>query len=273
MPVQYKTKITAEKFLYTHAIITEPTNSLFQPHMHDSCELLMIIRGDIFYSVEGREYKLKSGDIVLSRPYVMHHIQSNSAAVYERFNVIFEEKKLPKSIRDKIPLGIDVFKLSDYERILDLFLKIDYYAQNFSGEVLTRLAINIVEEIYCNLAISSNKGRDATVNQLTDQAISYINKNLTTIRNISEICDALYITKSHLHHLFVKNIHITPKQYIISKRLMKARKMLLHGGKPTEIYTECGFDDYTTFFRNYTKHFGYSPSSECKQLPTSEILS
>ena len=44
------------------------------------------------------------------------------------------------------------------------------------------------------------------------------------------------------------------------KRLSKAQQLIAMGKKPTEIYTECGFTDYGTFFRNYTKHFGFSPS-------------
>ena len=184
---------------------------------------------------------------------------------------------LPQKFIDELYLPLqeaDIFLgISDYESIFDLFHKIDYYAEQFDEEAISHIAKNIVEEIYCNLAISGTKPRDATVNQLVDQAIAYINENLTTIRGIEEICDSLYISKSHLHHLFIKNIHISPKQYIISKRLMKARRLIRHGKKPTEIYSECGFDDYTTFFRNYTKHFGYSPSEENKAITRTEVLS
>ena len=46
------------------------------------------------------------------------------------------------------------------------------------------------------------------------------------------------------------------------KRLSKAQKRINAGEKPTVIYTECGFSDYGTFFRNYTSYFGYTPSQK-----------
>ena len=266
-------RIEAEKFLYDHLTISEPTALTFPPHSHDTCEILMILRGDLSYIVEGRVYKLKRGDIVLSRPSIFHCIRHDSAEQYERYNVVFDEKRMPKTVISAIPKDIDVFRLEDYEHIAELFEKIDYYSTRFSGEALVRIAQHLIEEVVYNLAISETKNRDATVNRLVDKAVSYIQENLTTIKNIGEICDALYITKSHLHHIFIKNIQMSPKQYIISKRLMKARKLIRRGAKPTEIFSDCGFDDYTTFFRNYKKHFGRSPSEESESVSRMEIQS
>ena len=71
---------------------------------------------------------------------------------------------------------------------------------------------------------------------------------------------------------------MSPKQYIISKRLAKARKMIRRGERPTAVSAECGFGDYTTFFRNYKKYFGYSPSLESETeasldfFPKSEFI-
>ena len=55
---------------------------------------------------------------------------------------------------------------------------------------------------------------------------------------------------------------ISPKKFINMKRLSKAQKLISEGQKPTAIYSECGFTDYGTFFRNYTNHFGYTPSQK-----------
>ena len=273
MSTEKNVRISAEKFLYDHLTIAEPTSILFPPHSHDTCEILMILKGDLSYIVEGRVYKLKRGDIVLSRPSVFHCIRHDSAEPYERYNVVFDEKRLPRSVMQLIPKDVDVFRLEDYEHIAELFEKIDYYSERFSDEALVRIAQHLIEEIVYNLAISEVINKDVTVNRLVDKAICYIQENLMTIKNIGEICDALYITKSHLHHIFIKNIQMSPKQYIISKRLLKAQKLIRRGAKPTEIFADCGFDDYTTFFRNYKKHFGRSPSEESDAATRMEIRS
>lgn len=40
---------------------------------------------------------------------------------------------------------------------------------------------------------------------------------------------------------------------------MLAHQLLLHGQKPTEVFAACGYQDYSSFYRAYTAHFGYSP--------------
>ena len=156
--------------------------------------------------------------------------------------------------------------------ILEILERIEAFSEHFSDEEMLHISKALTEEIFFNLAIAERKTKNATVNPLVDKAISYIHDNLTTITDIAEICDALYITKSHLHHIFVKTMQMSPKQYIISKRLAMARKMIRRGEKPTEVSAICGFGDYTTFFRNYKKAYGYSPSEEVDYDMTAELV-
>ena len=65
---------------------------------------------------------------------------------------------------------------------------------------------------------------------------------------------------------------MTPAKYILSKRMLKAQKMIHRGEKPTAVYIKCGFDDYATFFRNYKKYFGYPPSAAAEIEITREII-
>ena len=54
----------------------------------------------------------------------------------------------------------------------------------------------------------------------------------------------------------------TPKKYITEKRLLYAQNQIKKGRRPTDVSVECGFDDYTTFYRNYCAEFGRPPSAE-----------
>jgi methylphosphotriester-DNA--protein-cysteine methyltransferase len=37
------------------------------------------------------------------------------------------------------------------------------------------------------------------------------------------------------------------------------RELLRQGKKPTEVFSSCGYQDYSTFYRAYLQFFGYSP--------------
>ena len=52
-----------------------------------------------------------------------------------------------------------------------------------------------------------------------------------------------------------------------------ARRLIRRGRRPTDVFTECGFNDYATFFRNYKSYFGYAPSEECEKSALLDILS
>ena len=115
-----------------------------------------------------------------------------------------------------------------------------------------------------NLTLASPYEVSFDGNPLVRAAIDYINDNLTVIRSIEDICASLFITKSHLHHLFTEHLQVTPAKYIVAKRLILAQRLIRRGQKPTEVFFQCGFLDYATFFRNYKRHFGYAPNREGK---------
>lgn len=245
-------------------------------HTHDICELLFLKKGNVSYNVEGRVYQLSKNCLVISRPLDCHSIYFENPTEYERYNILFDEKKLASDIYSRIPPSVDVINFDGNTLVCDLFRKFEYYGENFEGDELQVMLMHLTEEILYNVLLSSKtlEPRDMyTVSPLINKAIKYIDSNITTPLGIDTICEELYITKSHLHHLFIKHLQISPKQYILSKKLAMAQRELRSGSKPTDVYLTCGFTDYSTFYRDYKKHFGYAPSDEANVKIIREIRS
>ena len=116
--------VSGESFVLNHGMVESPEPESFPPHIHEAWELLFFLRGDIRYNVLGKSYKLKRGDLVLSRPTVLHRIEPTGSDKYERVNVIFDENMIPESIMKKIPDGVDVFALGAAGRVFDIFLRL-----------------------------------------------------------------------------------------------------------------------------------------------------
>ena len=95
---------------------------------------------------------------------------------------------------------------------------------------------------------------------MLSDALSYIADNLFTIDSVGAIADALHVTESYLFRLFREELNTSPKKYVTDKRLLAAQAMLRLGQRPSEVYAECGFSDYTSFFRSYKRFFGIAPS-------------
>ena len=264
--------VLTDDISYNHAHIQNADPDSFVYHSHDRYEIILLMKGDMKYFCEGRSYDLSVGDLVLTRPAVFHSIMPSKTTHYERYDIIVNERLISRTVRDRIPKDRDIFKCAGNERIFDLFAKLDFYYERFSKEEFAHLVFNITEEVIYNLTLLDGEGERGFVNPLIDRATAYIREHLTEIKSVDEISSALYITKSHLHHIFTEYLHMTPAKYVMSKRMLLAEKKLRRGAKPTEVYSECGFGDYATFFRNYKKYFGTPPSMVTDATITREII-
>lgn len=268
----YIIESVSDRLKLYHSYTESVTESTYAPHYHDKCEIIYFISGDVTYTTEGRTYKLKKGDIVLSRPRQIHRILPKDGTEYERYVAIIDQARVSGDIWKRLDNGQDVFPARDNERIFELYSKLDYYYKHFSAEEFDHLAFSAIEEVLYNLTLASPYEVSFDGNPLVRAAIDYINDNLTTLRGVEDICSELYITKSHLHHLFSEYLQVTPAKYIVTKRLIMAQRLIRRGQRPTEVYSLCGFLDYATFFRNYKRHFGYPPNREGKARRDDKIF-
>lgn len=248
---------------YNHAKKSNHCKEDYYPHSHDIVEIIFFKRGKIIYTVDGRQYRLSRNDLVISRPLDIHCISIGGNEDYERYNILIDEKTLPFDIYTRIPINLDVVSFDSNQTVINIFDKMDYYCNRLKGLELKLMLKNLIQEIFINVMLEAESARENTytqTNTLVCSAITYIDKNLLTLTGIEEICRELFITKSHLHHLFIKHLKISPKKYITSKRLALAQREICAGVKPTEVYAKCGFSDYSAFYRAYRAHFGHKPS-------------
>ncbi len=255
-----------EQLLFNHAAIDNPDPESYLPHSHDICELLLFKKGNVCYTTRGRQYHLQTDDLILSRPSEIHNIRPEKGVFYERYNILFDEKTLPFDIWKKLPQNTDVINLHHAYSVLELFEKMDYYRVRLSGAELKMMLTALAQEIFVNIVLETEavkaENNYVQTNSTICAAISYIDEHMTTLTGIEEVASALFITKSHLHHLFMRHMNISPKKYIVTKRLAFARRKISAGVKPTEVYSACGFTDYSAFYRAYRNHFGKCPSDK-----------
>ena len=263
-----------DDFISYHMRTESPVD--YPLHNHNIYEIIFLKNGDLSYMSEGKIYKPVKNSLILTPPLKNHSIHFHSDAAYERYCILFDEKSLPPSIQAKMPSDTIVVNFDSHSLMTDLFKKMDYYYEMFAKEERELLLKRLMEEALFNITLTSQKTTESDVytsHPLILSAIEYIEKHLHSPFTINDICDELYISKSHLHHLFIRHLQMTPQKYIMSKKLSTAQRELRFGRKATEIFSECGFADYSTFFRAYKSHFGHAPSAEIDMDITREILS
>lgn len=259
--------------MYSHIAFFSPNSfpkdiSRFPQHTHDIVELILFKNGQAMYDVEGRSYLLRPNMLVVTRPADIHQIRLIGDATYERYDLLFNFKKhMPEQypLLEKMP---DVTQLDEDHPIVQIFGRMDTYYSQLPKEEYCDMVELMIREIFYNLVIiaRNDEAKESLPdNPLIRRVVAYIQEHITTVQDINEICQELFVSKSHLHHLFVEQMGISPKKYILSKRMMLAKTLLRSGENPTDIFLQCGFQNYTTFFRCYKQFFGYCPSEETEK--------
>lgn len=89
---------------------------------------------------------------------------------------------------------------------------------------------------------------------------SYIDTNLENKIHVDALCHHFYISKNSLYKLVSQNTGMTVNDFILSKRLNRAKQLLnTTDFSITKIAEACGFSNQNYFIRAFKKHLGISP--------------
>ena len=244
----------------------KPLASDFKMHTHESYELYYFEEGIGVYRVEGTPYPLESGDILIIRPAEVHYIEISAAKPYTRLAIHFNADLLAGIDPDrKLLAPFNNRKIGTFNRYREADFKGDTYKafiKNLTTDSHDKYLQTITNllPLLNEIAIAfESLGETETNNTLDSRIISYINRHIFENITLDDICDKFFISKAHLCRIFKKATASAVVDYITVKRLVNARQLILSGSPPTKVYLQCGFRDYSVFYRAYKKKYGASP--------------
>lgn len=125
-------------------------------------------------------------------------------------------------------------------------------------------------EAYITLALNEflrlEESKTAEDRSGIDYALNYFDEYFMTDINIDFIARGVGYCADHFRVLFKKKYGVSPKRYILNKRLNYARNLIETSDLPLNTIAEsCGYDDYFQFNAIFKKTFGYPPSSLTKK--------
>ena len=239
----------------------------FKKHMHDFYELIFFVHGDVDYMIESKSKKLVSNDIILIPAGLLHYGVANIEVEYERYVLKFPLRL----INDTLAKEIQDFKCfsGNYPALKELFIKLDNIYNNYSDEHKYILMVNTLSEILINMQ-NKSKVSDELIgvyhNPVVSKVIAYINENIKKNITLTDICNDLNFSRAHISNEFSRVMKIPVMTYIRYKKIIAAHQKILEGNvKINEVAYEYGFEEYSTFYRNYIKIIGKPPYSNTKK--------
>ncbi len=271
-----KSGYLTEKFRLFHLKDSEPRE--YEYHYHDFHKLIWFISGEVEYHIEGKSYKLEPYDILLVSKGEIHKPFVNFDTAYERYVFYISREFLEEHSEEESDLNLcfqmaqkeqgNVIRLSpsDSRRLFETVKLLDRAEQEyaFAEEMYRRILFLklLIELNRCCLSNPEVFHKTARYDKKVVEMIHYINENLSGDLSIESLSAKFYLSKYHMMRKFKEETGYSMHQYILEKRILAARNMILDGSLATQASVECGFKDYSTFSRAYKKLLGQLPSDD-----------
>lgn len=242
---------------------TDSPETVFAPHCHDWYEIYCFLAGRADYRVEGVLYSLHPGDVLMLERTRFHSVEAFAAeGVYRRANVQFSHEMLHPEEKCLLQTftGQKILYPGAWHTLEGMFAELEKAAER--PETVRNIAIRTeIVRILIELFAMSGTAVGPTAEQARIQEVlQYINANLTQPLNLENLAEKFYMSRNTLIRRFKQATGSTVGDYILYKRMALAR-ILLKSGHPAGVAArECGFSDYSTFYRSYRKIYGQSPT-------------
>ena len=246
-------------------------------HCHDFYELYIHFQGAKHYCVDNKVYPIDANHLMVIPPFRMHGLIGDQ--VLENYDRCFlyispgmlkscgaQQLDLEAFITQHTQRGLYQFRMTDEEsqhcrRLLD-----ELQHTQDSTAPLTRFdnyaKVLQFMSIVCQVMSRSNEVVEPiVVNEAMQEVLAYINRHYTSPIKLEGLARQFGVSVSFLSHEFVKYTGRSVYDYVLHRRVLQAKELINSAMPLGEVAYQCGFNDYSSFLRSFTKLAGMSPSA------------
>jgi AraC-like DNA-binding protein len=276
--------ISNRYFHYSHRRTDNPSRMDF--HLHERFEIYFFISGEVDYFIEKKMYPLRYGDLLIMNSRELHKPTFLSNATYENIVVHFypavsealghlSSYPLLDCYTNR-PLGehnLIRLKPQQLDEALSLFHKIEQLPKDSQEEesglllsvYMVELLMLINRAFRSNLSPSPQESLSTGVNEKLAQVLDFIDTHLEEDLSLETLERHFFMNRYYLSRLFRRSTGSTIHEYILLKRIARAKKLLQDGRNVTDTCQQSGFNDYSNFIRMFKRFVGVPPGQYGKQ--------
>lgn len=269
-PRQVMQRDTFEIFHYK-----EPRSGNIEVHHHDFYEVYYLVGGELTYWVEGRIIRMTPGELLFINPMELHRPMPDPGnPMCERFVLWIQKEflqglcqpqvRLTGCFDTDLPNHSHRVRPSGGERAVLTArmgeLVAESYSKDFGSDISAQgIFLQLMVQLNRIAHRSGGQQEGEQLSPLAQRAMAYIGENISDELSLEKVAKELFISKYHLSHAFTREVGVSVYRYIMLRRLMMARQQLASGVAAGEVARNCGFSDYTSFYRAFKSEYGVSP--------------
>lgn len=252
-------------------------------HHHGFYEVNLFLSGNVNYTVENRTYRIGEGDVLLVSPAELHQpVAPVENQKYERFVLWIDQAYLQRYTQ----LGFELTRCFDphtpgYTNLIHpdnlslqylIFLLEQLQQESDSAEFASDLCAQtyLVQVLITLNRLAQRKPKTMEIRDKSESVVTavlnYINSHYNEDLSLDLLANKFFISKYHLSREFGRLTGTSVYRYIIQKRLVIAKQLMSEGVPSTAVYQQCGFGDYSNFYRAFKAEYQVSPKEFIARL-------
>lgn len=247
-------------------------------HMHDCFQIVILKHGSLVHSISGKKEKMLRGDIFIVPPYTPHLlIPDEKKTIY--YNISFlktlyhEELSNTKMIRNLL------FSLETTKNVVPKFSPMYediYLCESSRGKMRIEfqncrpgreeIIVNCLTTVLSLIARMYIKCESDIVPeyekkiQTMNKCIFYAESHYDEPIPLEKIVKMSAMSRATFCTMFKEMTGMTFNEYLNKKRIERVQSIIREGSDISAAAFSSGFKEFSTFYRNFVKFTGVSPS-------------
>ncbi|WP_406179443.1 AraC family transcriptional regulator [Streptomyces sp. NBC_01006] len=241
------------------------TAHAYPMHVHDEWTLLIVDDGAVRYDLDRHRRGTPGGTVSLLPPQVAHNGSAATSHGFRKRVVYLDTTVLEERFIGAAVDGPDLADSVLRRRVGQLHRALTSPGDEFEAEsrlalIGERLRVLLQPRLELPGAHTASLGaRAGARHAIAGSLRELLDERVVAGISLPEAAALIQAHPAHLVRSFSAAFGIAPHQYLISRRVALARRLLLDGRPAAEVAVEAGFHDQSHFTRHFKRVVGTTP--------------
>lgn len=234
-------------------------------HFHSHYEMSVVLGGNLTIINTRDTVRTDKPCVILHSPNTFHAVIAENDVRYKRYNMYFNDDYIANfpsdflNLRTLFSSNFSVTELSDTDMDeLMVYVNLIFSATENSNRQRLLLAA-FINKLGDYVGTSRTLDGNEKISYI-ENVIRYISENYSETLTTSSLADKFYVSAAKLNADFKGMTSVTLHKYIVTVRLINAKRMLISGKSVLETGVSCGFFNESHFIRTFKAKTGMTPS-------------